>query len=437
MKVTLLDQARAYLEQGAYARAKEAYIAALLPDRYHIDGMLGLAAAYVGLEDFPSAHTVLARAVARHPHLPEAHADLGAVLIELDQLAAAREALLDALRISPFMRKAWCALGVVFERQGDLEQADHAWAQAFRDGGPALSTFRGERDPVPVLLLWSAVDGNVPVKPFLDERVFQWSTLFVESYLEGMPLPPHAVVFNAVGNADLPIRALERAESIARATHAPVVNQPARVRRTGRAAVAERLREIPGVVTPRMTAVARRDLREGRLQGLSWPLLIRAPGFHSGRYFERVSEPAELPGALAAVPGEDLLAIEFLDTREDDGWYRKYRVLTIDGRLYPLHVASSRDWKVHAFSAGRHDAFALEGLDPPAQTALERAADALGLDYGGIDFALAADGRVVIFEANATMRIVPVGSGPRAIDGSARRAAEAAVAMIAQRAKCT
>jgi glutathione synthase/RimK-type ligase-like ATP-grasp enzyme len=31
---------------------------------------------------------------------------------------------------------------------------------------------------------------------------------------------------------------------------------------------------------------------------------------------------------------------------------------------------------------------------------------ALGLDYAGVDFALAADGRLVVFEANATMTIV-------------------------------
>ena len=32
---------------------------------------------------------------------------------------------------------------------------------------------------------------------------------------------------------------------------------------------------------------------------------------------------------------------------------------------------------------------------------------ALGLDYGGVDFALAPDGSVLLFEANATMVISP------------------------------
>jgi glutathione synthase/RimK-type ligase-like ATP-grasp enzyme len=54
--------------------------------------------------------------------------------------------------------------------------------------------------------------------------------------------------------------------------------------------------------------------------------------------------------------------------------------------------------------------------------ALRRVADALGLDYGGIDFGLDRDGNVLLFEANATMVVFPPGPDPiwdyrrRAID---------------------
>jgi hypothetical protein len=42
-------------------------------------------------------------------------------------------------------------------------------------------------------------------------------------------------------------------------------------------------------------------------------------------------------------------------------------------------------------------------LGPRAWDALGRVRDELALDYAGIDFALAGDGRIVIFEANAAM----------------------------------
>jgi hypothetical protein len=99
--------------------------------------------------------------------------------------------------------------------------------------------------------------------------------------------------------------------------------------------------------------------------------------------------------------------------------------MTIGGRLYPLHLAIGQDWKVHYYSAGmgEHSTYRDEErlflhdmhgtLGPLAVAALEAIASTLGLDYGGIDFTLDADGRVVVFEANATMVILPPDSDPR------------------------
>ena len=47
-----------------------------------------------------------------------------------------------------------------------------------------------------------------------------------------------------------------------------------------------------------------------------------------------------------------------------------------------------------------------------AMRALRRIGEGLGLDYAGVDFALDSEGTVLVFEANATMRIVPPPSGP-------------------------
>ena len=57
------------------------------------------------------------------------------------------------------------------------------------------------------------------------------------------------------------------------------------------------------------------------------------------------------PGHLPRLPGDDVLAIEYLDARGADGKARKYRVMFIGGALYPLHLAVSSDWKVHYFTA--------------------------------------------------------------------------------------
>ena len=118
-----------------------------------------------------------------------------------------------------------------------------------------------------------------------------------------------------------------------------------------------------------------------------------------------------------SLPGIELLAIEYLDGRGADELYRKYRVLFIGGKLYPLHLAISPRWKVHYFSADmadrpEHRAEEEAYLNDMAGVlgagtifALERIAATLGLDYGGIDFGRDAAGNILLYEANATMAV--------------------------------
>ena len=124
-----------------------------------------------------------------------------------------------------------------------------------------------------------------------------------------MPLPPHDVVFNSIGDADLCRDGLEAARALLARTSRPVINHPAQVLKTGRAANAERLRGLPNVVVPRMMRLPRRVLAapDGAAavaaNGFSFPLLVRAPGFHTGHHFVRVETPAELAAAVARFPG--------------------------------------------------------------------------------------------------------------------------------------
>ena len=114
-----------------------------------------------------------------------------------------------------------------------------------------------------------------------------------------------------------------------------------------------------------------------------------------------------------------MIVMRYLDTRCADGNFRKYRVMTIDGRMYPLHAAVSSDWKVHYFTADMaanalnraEDARFISNmagvLGAGAMRVLEEIQSRLGLDYAGIDFGISQDGDVVLFEANATMVVNP------------------------------
>jgi glutathione synthase/RimK-type ligase-like ATP-grasp enzyme len=160
-------------------------------------------------------------------------------------------------------------------------------------------------------------------------------------------------------------------------------------------------------------------------RGFVFPLLLRTPGFHGGQNFVLVETAEGLSDAVGSLPGEELLVLEYLDARKADGKSRKYRVMLIGGRLYPLHAAISQDWKVHYFSADMTDsaehraedeAFITDMrgvLGEQAVAALEQVQQILGLDYGGIDFGMNDRGELLIFEANSTMNIAVPDADPR------------------------
>jgi hypothetical protein len=272
-------------------------------------------------------------------------------------------------------------------------------------------------------VLVSARSGNVPSQLWITHRHFAVTAIYAEFYDPATPLPPHALVVNLIGDADLCTQALQRAQDIVSRSNAPLLNPPARVRVTGRAQNARRLGLIPSVVAPAIEALSPAALLART--GLSYPLLLRRPGFHTGRHFICVQSQEGLASAVETLAADELLAIQYLDARGSDGNARKYRVMFIDGELYPLHLAISADWKVHYFSADMaHNAAYREEerrflddmpgvLGNKAMQALRDICAAMQLQYAGIDFALSPDGSVLLFEANATMVVFPPNPDPR------------------------
>ncbi len=357
------------------------------------------------------------RAAAAHPDDPAALVDLGNVLADLGAWDDSRAQYERALRCEPDHPIAHYVLARLLAERGDPAAAHHR-ARAF--AAPIVHvTPASDPRPLRVLLPIAADGGNLVTTLFFDDRSVEVTTIVAESYRDEWPLPPHDCIVNAVADADRSGSALDAVARIVAASGRPCINPPAAIRDTGRVAMSERLRAIDGVIVPRTQSFARSACTAGALlaAGFTFPLLLRAPGFHAGRYFVRVPSAADLAAQCDALPGDELLAIAFVDTRRADGRYRKYRMLAIDGALVPLHLAVARYWKVHYFRsdnavrAASRNVEAAYLADPrghlgaTAYAALERVRDALGLDYGGIDFTLDDAGNVVVFEANASFAI--------------------------------
>ncbi len=172
---------------------------------------------------------------------------------------------------------------------------------------------------------------------------------------------------------------------------------------------AQLMREV-GVNTPRMAPITdRREFMQTLLR-LNLPLFVREDWGHSRNVF-RVDSPDDLR-RIPWTSFERPLAIEIVDVRDPrDGLYRKYRYLAAGPVGISHHLQISQEWitrgenRVITPQTRDEELAYISRLDPHHEL-LQRARQALGLDLVAFDYGYAADGRMVVWEANPFPTIV-------------------------------
>lgn len=269
-------------------------------------------------------------------------------------------------------------------------------------------------------------------------------------------LSTYTHILNLITEAEENSRVLENMRKLVRGQRARVINHPDAVRRSTRDQVAKRLAGIPGLLAPR--AVRLRGAKPAHAQkaieqaGLTFPIIVRRVGTHTGKIVGLLDSASEAAAALER-DGE-YIATEFVDFASADGLYRKYRFFFIGKHLIFRHMLASDSWNVHAKDRARimaerpdllEEEEALFGRTDGAFPAdvhdtLHAIRDRMGLDYFGMDFGLMQDGRVLLFEANATMNFFPFLADPRfeyvkRCEAPARRAFRELLGLPAERAE--
>ena len=213
--------------------AKRLYLDVLKRDPTCLEALLELSRLALRSGHRSAAITCCRQAIFCHPEEPAAHVNLGELLIESGEFAAARAAF--AAGAGGLAGPGRCA-------PGHGPRAHGAWrsrggrrplAPGLADGWLAPQPYRGAGPPVPLLLLVSARGGNIPTRALLDDTIFAVTVLYAEGHDPAVPLPRHAVIFNAIGDADLCADALAKARRGGRPSAAPVINAPAAVSATG------------------------------------------------------------------------------------------------------------------------------------------------------------------------------------------------------------
>lgn len=257
------------------------------------------------------------------------------------------------------------------------------------------------------------------------------------------------MIVNLVTDPDLHPRILAVSKTMLKGFRGRILNPPDAVLGNTRDAVASKLQGIADLTMP-VTIRLPRDQEAVPAAvgeaGIRFPAMFREIGTHSGRSLHLVET---LDQVLATMkPGKDYYLTQFVDTRGVDGLFRKVRAFCFGRNWIVRHQLVCDHWKVHSvngndFMATRPHLMAeevevvtagVEGLPARIQVALEQARRKLGLDFFGIDFAIGTDGGLVVFEANATMNLLPVSTGPGFAHMEAVRdkAARALQAMLAE-----
>lgn len=241
-------------------------------------------------------------------------------------------------------------------------------------------------------------------------------------------LHPYRAILNLITDPDQNPRTLDNLKKLLREYRGKVINHPDAVLRSTRDQVARLLGDIPGLTAPQVVRLrnAKPDLAAQAVEraNMRFPMIVRLAGTHTGQVVGVVGDMDELRSSVRQ-PGEHLIT-EFVDFRNSDGYYRKYRSFFIGRRMVFRHMLASDQWNVHAknrsFMFEKPELLEQEkalfesaegAFEEPVLATLAAVREKMPLDYFGMDFGVADDGRVVLFEANATMNFFPLLSDPR------------------------
>jgi hypothetical protein len=277
-----------------------------------------------------------------------------------------------------------------------------------------------------VLALAAATDmgSNTPIEFLLEDSNIELMVLYVIPEAElPAPLPAHDVAIVIASDSHDCRDALRKIGAASACWPRPLLNPPELVGNLDRDKLHRLLDGIEGLTIPPTFVVTRERLSAAAHTAdaltdiavdLGFPVIVRPRGSHAGTGLSRVDDPAAMARYLTA-RSEDLFFVSrFVDYASADGFYRKYRVVFVDGRPYACHMAVAERWDIWYLNAGmlqsapkrlEEETFMRtfdSGFGRRHHAALATMNDRIGLDYFTVDCAETRDGSLLIFEADNT-----------------------------------
>ena len=283
-----------------------------------------------------------------------------------------------------------------------------------------------EKPKLRVLALAAAMDmgGNTPIEFLLEHSGIELLTLYVVDGVElPAPLPDHDVAIVIASDSSECREALRKIERAGSHWPRPLLNPPHLVGNLDRDKLHRLLGGIKGLDIPETISVTRMQLSERSQPNaplvdvaaeLRFPIIIRPQGSHAGAGLAKIDDRAAMGQYLGERPEQEFFVSRFVDYSGEDGLFRKYRIVIVDGRPYACHMAIADRWDIWYLNAGmafnegkrREEEDFMRTFDHAFavrhQQALAAMIERIGLDYFTIDCAENRLGELLIFEADNT-----------------------------------
>jgi tetratricopeptide (TPR) repeat protein len=244
---------------------------------------------------------------------------------------------------------------------------------------------------------------------------------------EKIPRPDFVINNNANGEAVISggnlLGLIEAVDSFG----VPVVNHPNKVIQTTRDVSAKLLDDLSGVLVPKTMRFSLFGKTPDELvheieDQYEYPLITRTLTAQRGIGMTKVDSRDALNEVLASGFPKEFFVTEFVDSRGGNKFFRKIRAAIVKDEIIIVRVDYDTHWNIHGRKSEKRVPFYLEnlylldeekriclnpeaGLGRSAVQSLRAIRNRIPMDVFGIDFDVDADGRVVFFEANATMNL--------------------------------
>ena len=440
-----LEAAERHRWQGNFAKSEEIYRRFLAADGDNAVALGGLAAVLEDQERFEDALAGYRRAVALAPDDASLSTEFGNALIRNGELEEATNFLRNAIGINPTETNAYLSLSAIQRTLNKFEEARITLTEGVRhkpyivnrhidDSLPRILRLRGIQNAYytlgispnkrPTLKLSG---GNFSDVHLINRKKYTIINFFVldGNLLRYDGIPEHDLIVNSISDPDVERESLKTlAEYLIANPRVPVINDPGRVMETTRDNNHRRLARVEGIRFPRTVRVSQKDIlergRNGLIEGngLSFPIVIRKAGTHTGRTFARITNDMDLGRYLTQTGAADFYLAEYVESLFREKYFRKLRVFFIDGVIYPVVCHIDTTWNVHGgnrrkimrnseWMQDEEHSFLSDCpgyLGPDRFDILLGLNEIVGLDFFGVDFTLTRDGTILIFELNPVMR---------------------------------